>query len=219
MAPEIVTIKGTKNGLVILLRPEAGYKNLKEALHTKIESARGFFQGAKFALASNSSAQLTQDQQSELVALCRQYGLEPSPVGTAVSGRQSPAAPSAPTQARPIRSPRSGLPTLALTRHLRSGQRIQFPGHVALVGDVHPGAEIVSGGHIFIVGEAKGLLHAGYPENARARIIAYRLDPIQLRIAQALVFSPLAANPKIQAAGPLMARLARGRIVIEPYHP
>lgn len=208
MVPEIVTIKGTKNGLVILLRPEAGYENLKEALHAKIENARGFFRGAKFALASNSSVQLTQDQQLELVDLCRQHGLEPSPVSLP-----------APPRARATRSVRAGLPTLTLARHIRSGQRIQFPGHVALVGDVHPGGEIVSGGHIFIVGEAKGLLHAGYPHNTAARIIAYRLDPVQLRIAQALVFSPLATNPNIQAAGPLMARLARGRIVIEPYHP
>ena len=49
MAQETVTIKGTKNGLVIILDPSGDFDELKNKLNEKISSARGFFREAKFS--------------------------------------------------------------------------------------------------------------------------------------------------------------------------
>ena len=39
-----------------------------------------------------------------------------------------------------------------LQRTLRSGQSVRHPGHVVVLGDVNPGAEIIAGGHVLVWG-------------------------------------------------------------------
>lgn len=49
-------------------------------------------------------------------------------------------------------------PTLLYDKSLRSGQNIHFDGNVVVLGDVNPGAEIVAGGHILVMGALRGLV-------------------------------------------------------------
>jgi len=72
---------------------------------------------------------------------------------------------------------------LFLNRTLRSGTRIEFPGHVVVFGDVNPGAEIVAEGNVMIWGRLRGMVHAGSKGNLKAVICALDLSPTQLRIA------------------------------------
>ena len=44
---------------------------------------------------------------------------------------------------------------------LRNGQKIEFDGSVVVVGDVNPGAEIKATGNIIVLGQLKGMAHAG----------------------------------------------------------
>ena len=46
-------------------------------------------------------------------------------------------------------------------RTLRSGQALHHAGHVTLIGDVNPGAEIIAGGDIVVWGKLRGIAHAG----------------------------------------------------------
>jgi septum site-determining protein MinC len=73
---------------------------------------------------------------------------------------------------------------LFLTKTLRSGTRIEFPGHVVVVGDVNPGAEVVAGGNVVVWGRVRGMVHAGAKGNTSAYICALDLSPTQLRIAE-----------------------------------
>jgi septum site-determining protein MinC len=71
-----------------------------------------------------------------------------------------------------------------LNRTLRSGTRIEFAGHVVVMGDVNPGAEIIADGNVIIWGRLRGLVHAGAKGNRAAVICALDLSPTQLRIAE-----------------------------------
>lgn len=73
--------------------------------------------------------------------------------------------------------------SLFLNRTLRSGTRIEFPGHVVVLGDVNPGAEIIAEGSVIVWGRVRGLVHAGSKGNREAVICALDLSPTQLRIA------------------------------------
>ena len=48
------------------------------------------------------------------------------------------------------------MPGIVVRRTLRSGQAIHHAGHVTLIGDVNPGAEIVAGGRHCRLGQAAG---------------------------------------------------------------
>jgi septum site-determining protein MinC len=75
-------------------------------------------------------------------------------------------------------------------RTLRSGQSIRHPGHVIVIGDVNPGAEIVAGGHVVVWGKLRGTVHAGATGDEAALICALHLAPTQLRIAGHITRSP-----------------------------
>ena len=73
--------------------------------------------------------------------------------------------------------------TMYSTQTLRSGQRISYDGNVLIVGDTHPGSEVIATGDITVWGILGGIAHAGSGGNVNAKVRALKLNPIQLRIA------------------------------------
>lgn len=73
---------------------------------------------------------------------------------------------------------------------LRSGMEIRHPGTIIVMGDLNPGASIVSAGDILVWGRLRGVAHAGVDGNRQSRIFALRMEPTQLRIADALARAP-----------------------------
>ena len=66
---------------------------------------------------------------------------------------------------------------------LRSGQKEEYPGSLVICGDVNPGAEVVAGGNIIVLGALRGVAHAGATGNTLALISANYIDVTQIRIA------------------------------------
>ena len=75
------------------------------------------------------------------------------------------------------------MPTLYLHQTLRSGQTISYEGNVFIIGDAHPGSEIVASGDITVWGILGGIAHAGSNGNVTSKVRALKLNAIQLRIA------------------------------------
>lgn len=100
-------------------------------------------------------------------------------------------------------------------RTMRSGNRIQHPGHVIVLGDVNPGAEIVAGGNVIVWGRLRGVVHAGAAGDENAVVCALDLTPAQLRIAGQIALSPeRKGDPR-----PEMARIRDSQLVAEPWTP
>lgn len=66
---------------------------------------------------------------------------------------------------------------------LRSGQKIEFEGSLVILGDVNAGAEVIAGENIVVVGELRGLAHAGAKGNKKAIIASNEIGCPQIRIA------------------------------------
>lgn len=77
----------------------------------------------------------------------------------------------------------SKLPTLYLQQTLRSGQTISYDGNIVIIGNAHPGSEIIAKGDITIWGVLAGIAHAGARGNDYAKIRALKMNAIQLRIS------------------------------------
>ena len=75
------------------------------------------------------------------------------------------------------------LPTLYLNQTLRSGQTVMYEGNILIIGDAHPGSEIIADGDITVWGILGGIAHAGAKGNSSAKVRALKLNAIQLRIA------------------------------------
>lgn len=106
---------------------------------------------------------------------------------------------------------------LYLRQTLRSGQTVSHKGHLVIVGDVNPGAELMAEGDITVWGALRGIAHAGIGGNITAEIRALKLQPIQIRIAHAIARSPDKPQVKFasqKGAGPETARLVDGKIRI-----
>ncbi|MEW6228235.1 MAG: septum site-determining protein MinC, partial [Bacillota bacterium] len=207
MKTEDVIFKGTKQGLCVILPYDDDFVRLKGKLAAKLESTSGFFAGATRAILDIGELALSEDDMRELVGIIESFGISVSRVvggiglsaiGRTLTSHGASGAPAGPPQPAPevgqpalsevargdLSSPgQASSETLLVRRTLRSGQRVAFAGNVVVLGDVNAGAEVAAGGDIVVVGALRGVAHAGTPDNKRAIVVALRLTPTQLRIA------------------------------------
>lgn len=73
---------------------------------------------------------------------------------------------------------------------VRSGQVINTSGDLLLIGDVNPGGMVMASGNVFILGRLKGIAHAGCLGDMSAVICASQMTPTQLRIGDLYRRSP-----------------------------
>ena len=110
------------------------------------------------------------------------------------------------------------LPTLYLNQTLRSGQTVTYEGNILIIGDAHPGSEIVADGDITVWGILGGIAHAGKNGNISSKIRALKLNAIQLRIAGLYARRNDTLNvPYVQKSNefvPEEAQIEEGKIVI-----
>lgn len=106
--------------------------------------------------------------------------------------------------------------TILVQRTLRSGQVIRYDGNVVILGDVNPGAEVIATGNVIVMGVLRGVVHAGAGGNEDAVVVAFRLQPTQLRIANHITRAPDGEEPVI--GYPEVARIKGGVVTIETFH-
>lgn len=74
--------------------------------------------------------------------------------------------------------------------NLRSGQVLESASSITIVGDVNPGAKIVSAGNIVVLGSLKGNAWAGAEGDKSCFIYALEMRPLQLQIGELIAKSP-----------------------------
>ncbi len=110
------------------------------------------------------------------------------------------------------------LPTLYINQTLRSGQTVTYEGNILIIGDAHPGSEIIADGDITVWGILGGIAHAGAKGNISSKVRALKLNAIQLRIAGLYARRNDTLNvPYVQKTNeftPEEAQIEEGKIVI-----
>ena len=192
----LVQIKGMRDGLLVSLG-DAGWPIVQQALIERIELQPAFFEGARLTLDVGNqalkSAELSslRDKLSEHgIMLWAVLSLSPITENTAqILGLATRISRPRPTETH---APKKGDDESALwvNRTVRSGTRIEHEGHIVILGDVNPGAEIIAEGSIIVWGRIRGVVHAGAKGDQNAVVCALDLSPTQLRIAEQIAVSP-----------------------------
>lgn len=106
---------------------------------------------------------------------------------------------------------------------LRSGQVLDCESSIIVLGDVNPGAKIISKGSIVVLGALKGTAYAGANGNEQSFVAALEMDPIQIKIGEIIARSAdKAPAPKRRirkekiTVEPQVAIVKDGNIYIEP---
>src|SRR6266508_4338916 len=151
----IIQIKGLRDGLLVSL-DDAPWKDQREALIAQVDGQPSFFQGARLALDVASQVLHVndlvdlRDQLSERgISLWAVISESPTTEKTAqLLGLATRVSKPRPEESRQFSVDDLGEETaLFLNKTLRSGTRIEFSGHVVVLGDVNPGAEIIAEGN------------------------------------------------------------------------
>jgi septum site-determining protein MinC len=109
----------------------------------------------------------------------------------------------------------SGDQAVLVRRTLRSGYSLSHTGHIVIIGDVNPGAEVIAGGDVVVWGRLRGMVHAGAEGDEAAVICALDMSPTQLRIAGKIAPPPdRRGQPQ-----PEIARLQNGEVQAELWNP
>ena len=96
---------------------------------------------------------------------------------------------------------------------VRSGEYLNIPGDLLILGDVNPGAIVSAEKNIIIWGRLLGIAHAGSQGDDQATISALQIRPVQLRIANKVARGP---KEKLQLGLAEQAKIDYGKIVIFP---
>jgi septum site-determining protein MinC len=193
-----VQIKGIREGLLVSLG-EGEWPEIQQSLLEKIDNQGDFLRGAKMILNVENhilNAAVMGELRDELsekgVSLWAVLSNSPTTEQTAqtlgLATRIHQAQYDADT--RPVDSNISGEEAILIRRTLRSGNSIEFSGHVIVIGDVNPGAEIIADGDIVVWGRLRGMVHAGADGDEKAIVCAMDLAPTQLRIADKIAIPP-----------------------------
>lgn len=102
---------------------------------------------------------------------------------------------------------------LMLSGRVRSGQRVAAERHLIIMGDVNPGAEVMAGGDVVVLGSLMGTAIAGQPDNEENIVFALDFRPTQIQIGS-FVAAGLPSSPEKIAE---FAHVENGTIVVDNY--
>lgn len=217
---DLISIKGGKDGLRMQLDEAAEWQDVLSALRIHLDQGGNFFAGARL-IVEVGDRPLDEQQLADVLELMQQHGVRPEALAaTAKESRNAARAAgllarvAAPTPAANP-SPDGAADATLVVRTVRSGQIIRHQGHITIIGDVNPGAEVIAGGSVVVWGRLRGLVHAGAMGDNRSLICAIELRPTQLRIASLIARTPEDAASHIPI--PEVARVYDGHIVVEAW--
>lgn len=211
---DLITFKGYRNGITLILNDsEPDFRKILNELKTKLTHLN-FFKDAVVNIDIGKRKDLSYEQLTSLEEILSAKNIQ---VKNVVLNSKKPENPKKlPTQSTQS-TQQTTHNTLMVNKTIRSGQCLYYPGNIVLIGDVHPGGEVIAQENVIVWGTIKGVVHAGSSGNKDAFIIALQLVPTQLRIAQYVACAPEHERYYDLSCKPEIAYLQDKIIVIEDY--
>lgn len=180
MSQEYVTLKGSKDGVDIILSPDMPITILLKEIETKLGQAKDFFSKGSCNICFSGKA-FSATEKLKLETTVKQVLIDCDISMSYTDDVQK--------QAPIFTSTKEGY-TKFHEGTLRSGRLLESEGNMVIIGDVNPGAEVVAAGNIVVMGAVRGIIHAGCTGNRDAFIVALNMSPTQIRIADIITRPP-----------------------------
>ncbi|MCR5486381.1 MAG: septum site-determining protein MinC [Lachnospiraceae bacterium] len=239
-----VTLKGVKSGLIVKLTDQGNFADLVPEIKKKFKEGAAFF-GTKHMILSIEGRDVNEEETAEILKLLTENTkLQVDTVmvkDKVLENKFQEILGEDPGHEIENARLRKDNDLLLKTVHqleaavnpmnaeihagnLRSGRDIDALGSVIILGDVKPGATVTAGGSIFVMGAMQGTADAGAYGDSDAFVMALRMDPLQIRISDAMAIAQDNVpkrkrgfmRPKDEII-PEVALISDGHIVIRDY--
>lgn len=220
-----VVFKGTVNGLTIIIREEDEFEAIFKQIEEKVASAGKFFKGASLVVKYRGRVLTKEEENRILELMVSKSGAEIKSFDRDTEEppkiqNDKPIQPQNKIDIKKFyyfKGINEGI-TKFYRGTVRSGQLVNFDGNLIIIGDVNPGGEIVATGNVIVMGSLRGIVHAGSDGNKEAIVVAFNLQPTQLRIADVITRSPDEKGQHNQSI-PELAFVKDDTVYIERYLP
>lgn len=217
-----IQIKGIREGLLINLGGDS-FQDAQQQLLEHIDHQTAFFRGARLALDTGGMKinagdlgslrdKLSERGVSLWAVLSGEHATETTArmlgLATQLSGSR---------QEKPGVEQKhladTGDSAVLVRRTLRSGIHLEHDGHVTVIGDVNPGAEVSATGNVVVWGRLLGSVHAGSRGDQKAVICALEMSPTFIHIAGCIT----QPRPRKGRPQPELARIVNDEIILEAW--
>ena len=100
---------------------------------------------------------------------------------------------------------------------IKSGETVEYDNNLVVIGDVEAGAKIIAGGNVFVLGSLFGSVHAGAGGRKDAAIVAMKLMPEKLLIADFSTQVKQSTIKRLFSNVPEIAYISGNAIKVEQY--
>lgn len=206
-----VVIKANNFGIIVVLDDKIEFNELKENIAKKFNESSKFLGNAQMAL-SFEGRKLSDDEQREILDVIN----ESCSLQIVCIVDNNPEKEKLFKKSLDEKLMELNTNTGQFYKgNLRSGQVVEFETSVIVIGDVNPGAKVISKGNVIILGSLKGNVIAGATGNENSFVLALDMRPMQIRIADIIARSP--DNPDQDLSKETkIAFVEDGNIYIEP---
>lgn len=194
---DAISFKVTSKGVCVIFNSSKEYVEIKDTLIKHTAEASSFFSGVDLYVNPNGLI-LNADEIKELITVLSRY----ENIGNIYFISEEPI------------NKTKFMDTILINQTIRSGQRIKYPTNIVIIGDINPGAEVIAGGDIVVIGKLRGVVHAGATGQNDSQIIALKLQPTQLRIGHIISRSPDELKD-VEPSVPERAYVKEGVIIVE----
>lgn len=207
-----VVIKGNKHGIVVVMDENIPFAELKKALTEKFQSASKFFDKASMAVSFEGRRLTTLEEKEILDIISENSELNIVCVIDNDKMRDDYYKKAVNEKLEELSSHTGQF----YKGTLRSGQVLESESSIIVLGDVNPGARVISKGNVVVLGSLKGLVFAGANGNQDSFVVALEMAPMQIRIGDIIARS----NDDVQvkpskSIDPKIAYVDDGNIYIE----
>lgn len=180
-----VIIKGNKYGIIVVLDDSIPFSELKPDIAKKFEESAKFFGNAQMAVTFEGRTLTKEEEREILEVIAENSEIKIICIVDTDEEREKLFKKSLDAKLNEL-SNQSGQ---FYKGTLRSGQVLEAENSLVVLGDVNPGAKIISKGNVVVLGALKGTVSAGAAGNEHAFVAALCMEPMQIRIADVVARS------------------------------
>jgi septum site-determining protein MinC len=211
MKKNSVVLKGNKYGIVVVLDEAADFEEIKDSISEKFKESSKFFGKESMAIAFEGK-NLTDDEQVELLNIVNET--TDLNIVCIMDNDKDKEEKFKKTVEAKLEDLNTGVGQF-YRGTLRSGQVLESDSSVIILGDVNPGAKIISAGNIVILGALKGNVYAGAKGDENSFVVALYMNPVQIRIGD--IIARCSDKPKkLSKPETKIAYVDGGNIYIDP---
>lgn len=218
MINSIIKFKATNKGLLVIIEGD-DIEDIREELDKRINKTVGFYQEFKFLGVESQS--LTREQILELsLELKYEYKFDiilKDIINKVFHSNNEESDKVDEQTSEAFVSKIIQKTTKFIYGAVRSGQEIEYEGHVVVIGDVNSGAVLKAGGNVVVLGNLRGIVHAGLGGDINSTITAFKLYETQFKICD--ITGSTYDILDIKYKTPQIVKIINKKLAIKPYLP